>query len=75
MIQNTHGNRCVTVQKSPVLAQNTELNSEAAAVIVAATAQNLAVVGFRERPVSGELLFARIFGKSHPSAAGQASML
>jgi hypothetical protein len=48
----------VALEKRPIPAQNAELDGEAAAVVVAAAAQHLAVVGFRQCPVASEFLLA-----------------
>ena len=62
VIQNPDRHIVVPVEKAAILAQNAQLEGETAAVIVTAAAQHFRAIGFRQRPLAGEFLFAGIFG-------------
>jgi hypothetical protein len=65
VVENADGDAGEVVQKPAIAAQNAELNGKAAAVVVAAAAQHLCAIRFRQRPVAGQLLLAGVLRQGH----------
>ena len=65
VVENADWDAGEVVQKPAIAAQHAELNGKTAAVVLAAAAQHLRAIRFRQCPVAGQLLFAKVLQQGH----------
>jgi hypothetical protein len=70
VVENADRDAGEVLQKPALAAEDAELNGKAAPVVVAAAAEHLRTIRFRQGPVAGQFLLAEILRQGHRPPGG-----